>query len=227
MIYFVNPSTEVVREAIRRRPDLGIIATPNSSSTSQWVENAPWIADNGCFGKNYEESRWWRWLNTRAELVGSCKFATAPDVVGDHRGTMERSLPWLSRIRELGYPAGFVAQDGAAIGTVPWDDFDALFLGGTTEFKLSDVSRELVAEAIGRGKHTHMGRVNSRRRLGTAHSWGCHSVDGTYLVFGPTVNLPKLVGWLDSLPVTVGDPPDRIGQMTLFDDPELTGGNTL
>jgi hypothetical protein len=26
---------------------------------------------------------------------------------------------------------------------------------------------------------------------------GCHSVDGTYLTFGPDTNLPKLLGWLD------------------------------
>lgn len=26
---------------------------------------------------------------------------------------------------------------------------------------------------------------------------GCDSVDGTYLTFGPDVNLPRLLGWLD------------------------------
>lgn len=26
---------------------------------------------------------------------------------------------------------------------------------------------------------------------------GCHSVDGTFLTFGPDVNLPRLMSWLD------------------------------
>lgn len=217
MIYFVNPSTQVVREAIETRADLGIIATPTSTRISQWAVDSDWIADNGCFGKNFDEERWWRWLSRRAEDRGNrCRFATAPDVVGDHRDTLTRSAPWLPRIRDLGYPAAFVAQDGATPGTVPWDDFDALFIGGTTDFKLSEASRELVGEAVARGKHAHMGRVNSQRRLRTAHSWGCDSVDGTYLVFGPSVNLPRLVGWLDDLPVTANDPADRPGQMTLL-----------
>lgn len=221
MIYFVNPSTQVIRDAIRERRDLGIIATPSASRTSQWVADCPWVADNGCFGKSFNEDGWWRWLTARKHLVGTCRFATAPDVVGDHAATLERSAPWLPRIRDLGYPAAFVAQDGAGASTVPWDDLDALFLGGTTEFKLSETARRLTEEALTRGKHVHMGRVNSNRRLRLAHDWGCHSVDGTYLVFGPTVNLPKLVGWLDELPVTASDPTDRPGQMTLlgwFDD---------
>jgi hypothetical protein len=226
VIYFVNPSTQVIRDAIRERRDLGIIATPNSTRPSQWVDDARWIADNGCFGKNFNEDHWWRWLKLRAEPSDDfqhdrCLFATAPDVVGDHGATVERSAPWLARIRDLGYPAAFVAQDGATASTVPWDDLDALFLGGTTEFKLSTTARGLTGEALARGKHVHMGRVNSNRRLRLAHAWGCHSVDGTYLVFGPTVNLPKLVGWLDELQVTASEPTDRPAQMTLlgwFDD---------
>lgn len=223
MIYFVNPSTQVIRDAIRERRDLGIIATPLSTRDSQWIDDCAWVADNGCFTKSFDEDRWWQWLNNYRHMAQRCRFATAPDVVGDHEATLERSLPWLPKIRDLGYPAAFVAQDGSSSATVPWDDLDALFLGGTTEFKLSDTAREIVEEAVVRGKFAHMGRVNSRKRLRLAHAWGCHSVDGTYLVFGPSVNLPKLVGWLDELPVTAADPSDRPGQMTLvgwFDDPE-------
>ncbi len=81
----------------------------------------------------------------------------------------------------------------------PWDDFDALFVGGSTEWKLSGSARELVREARARGKSTHMGRVNSLRRLRYAESIGCDSADGTYLIFGPDVNLPRLLGWLGVL----------------------------
>lgn len=198
MIYFVNPSTLPVREAIKVRPDLGIIATPNSVRESQWVESS-WIADNGCFTKAWNSDKWWAFLAANQGRA-DCLFATSPDVVGDAAATLEVTLPWLPKIRSLGYRAGFVAQDGQDNLPVPWDEFDALFLGGTTEFKLGEGARALTEEALSRNKHVHMGRVNSRKRLRLAHSWGCHSVDGTYLVFGPSVNLPKLMGWLDELP---------------------------
>jgi hypothetical protein len=42
-----------------------------------------------------------------------------------------------------------------------------------------------------------MGRVNSLKRFRAARSMGCDSVDGTYLTFGPDINLPKLLSWLD------------------------------
>ncbi len=44
-----------------------------------------------------------------------------------------------------------------------------------------------------------MGRVNSYRRLAYAQSIGCHSADGTYLKYGPDLNLPRLLRWLDLL----------------------------
>lgn len=42
----------------------------------------------------------------------------------------------------------------------------------------------------------HMGRVNSERRLRYADAIGCDSADGTYLAFGPDVNLPDVLAWL-------------------------------
>jgi hypothetical protein len=41
-----------------------------------------------------------------------------------------------------------------------------------------------------------MGRVNSLTRLRYAEAIGCDSADGTYIVFGPDVNFPKVLGWL-------------------------------
>jgi hypothetical protein len=38
--------------------------------------------------------------------------------------------------------------------------------------------------------------VNSLRRLRHAAAIGCHSVDGTYLAYGPDRNLPTLLRWL-------------------------------
>lgn len=60
-------------------------------------------------------------------------------------------------------------------------------------------SRPVFAEIRRRGLWVHMGRVNSLRRLEIAVDFGCDSVDGNYLGFGPDANLPKLLRWLDVL----------------------------
>jgi hypothetical protein len=158
-----------------------------------------WAADNGCYaaGAGFDLGRYVRWLT--AITPARCLFAVAPDVVGDSVATLARSLPVLPVIRALGFPVAYVAQDGIVAEDVPWDLFDALFLGGTTAFKLGSTARQLGAAAKARGKWLHMGRVNSRRRLLIAQSFGCDSADGTGLAFRPAETVPQMLRWLDEL----------------------------
>ena len=174
---------------------LGFIETPAQGNIRP--TGVTWCADNGCFGKGYPgDEAWLAWLASHANEAATCLFAVAPDVVGDAAATLIRSLPWLPQIRALGYPAAFVAQDGLEALEVPWDAFDVLFIGGSTEWKLQRHARALAAEARSRGKWVHMGRVNSRRRYRYAEHIGCDSVDGTFLTYGPRRNLPELLAWL-------------------------------
>lgn len=175
---------------------LDMIATPKQGNTLP--AGVTWCADNGCFGKGYPgDEQWFAWLQTyTAEERSRCLFAVAPDVVGDAAATLERSTPWLQKIRDLGYPVAFVAQNGLENLDVPWDSFDVLFIGGDTDWKLGPHARALVAEAKNRGKWVHMGRVNSHRRLRYAQTIGCDSADGTYIAFGPDQNLPNVMAWL-------------------------------
>lgn len=194
MLYLANPTGSKVRDAMRTGV-IGYIDTPAQGNIRE--PGVTWCADNGCFGKGYPgDEAWLAWLDSHKADAGTCLFAVAPDVVGDAAATLTRSLPFLPRIRAMGYPAAFVAQDGLENLNVPWDDFDVLFIGGSTEWKLGAAARDLVAEAKRRGKWIHMGRVNSERRLRYASFIGCDSADGTYLVFGPDANLPKLRAWL-------------------------------
>ena len=175
---------------------LDCIVTPLQGN--RLPDGATLVADNGAYGKGFPgAAKWFEWLSSLpADRV---RFAVAPDVVADAQATLDRSLPWLPRIRALGIPAALVAQDGLETLDVPWDEFDVLFIGGTTGWKLGRHARALVAEAKRRGKHVHMGRVNSLTRLRYADHIGCDSADGTYLVFGPDVNLPKLLDWLTAV----------------------------
>lgn len=161
-----------------------------------------WAADNGCF-KNpdaYRVDKYLAWLDTFLDDDRSrCLFAVAPDRVGDPLATLRASLPVLPRIRDAGWPVAYVGQDGAQADTIPWDAFDCWFVGGSTEWKLSEASWALVAEAKARDKWVHVGRVNSLRRLRTCAMHGVNSVDGTYIAFGPDINTARLLGWFDTM----------------------------
>ena len=198
MLYLANPCGDAVTAAMVEGA-IGLIDTPRQRKATQTdaahAGGAAWCADNGCFSGAWDESEWWAFLERNAYRAGTCLFASAPDVVGDADATIARSTPWLSLIRELGYPVAFVAQDGQESLPVPWDDIDCLFIGGSTGWKLGPHARDLAAEAKRRGKWVHMGRVNSERRWKYAQAIGCDSVDGTFLTFGPDVNLPRLLGW--------------------------------
>lgn len=197
MLYLANPCAPSVLAAMEEKV-IGYIATP--AQGNRRPPGVIWCADNGCFGKGYPgDEKWLAWLAKHSVDADTCLFATAPDVVGDAVATLARSAPWLPKIRELGYPAALVAQDGLENLVIPWDTFDVLFIGGSTEWKLGPEARAIVQQAKLRGKHVHMGRVNSQKRFRYAASIGCDSVDGTYLVFGPDKNLPKLRKWIDDL----------------------------
>lgn len=175
---------------------IDMIATPAQGQAIP--PGSSWCADNGCFGKGYPgDEQWFAWLSSYTpEEIARCRFAVAPDVVGEAQATLDRSTPWLAKVRALGYPVALVAQNGLEGMEVPWDDFDVLFIGGDTAWKLGPAARQLVREAKAHGKWVHMGRVNSERRMRYATAIGCDSADGTYIAFGPDQNLPKVLGWL-------------------------------
>jgi len=192
--YFANPSTPTVREAMITGL-LGTIITP--AQGNRLPDGTAWCADNGVFGGKYPgDGPYLAWLADRAHRAADCAFAVAPDVVGDAAATLVRSAPMLAPIRALGYRVALVAQNGLEDLDVPWDAFDVLFIGGDTDWKLGLAARRLVSAAKARGKQVHMGRVNSLQRLRYAEAIGCDSADGTYLAFGPDVNLPSVLAWL-------------------------------
>lgn len=156
--------------------------------------------DNGVYTGRYPGDReYLGWLRTLRPHADRCLFVVAPDVVGDHFATLARSRDMLGRIRDLGFPVAFVAQDFMEYDTwEPWSDIDCLFLGGSTEWKLGPAAANIAAVASSVGLWVHMGRVNSSRRYLYAQSIGCHSVDGTHLTKAPDENLPRILSWARS-----------------------------
>lgn len=184
-----------------RHPNLGFIMTPDMGNGIP--SDAVVAADNACFNNpdKYSDERYEAFLSEMPR--DRTLFATAPDVLRNHEATVARSTPMLRRLRVLGFKPAFVAQDGWDEKTTPWDEFDVLFIGGSTEFKFRG-GRDAVQAAHRYNKTVHMGRVNSLDRLRAAASIGCDSADGTFIKFGPDKNLPKVLRWLEDLHVQPG-----------------------
>lgn len=199
MLYLGTPSGPDVRAAMSAGL-IGCMTTP--AQGNRIPDGAEYACDNGKFGKGWPGAdAWYAWLTNTVDRYGAdrCLWAVAPDKPFDAAGTLAESMPWLDRIRELGVPAAFAAQDGCDALGLPWDAFDVLFIAGSTEWKTGPVAEQLAREAKARGKGIHMGRVNSRQRLRTAEWFGCDFADGTFFAFGPDKNLGLMRGWLDEL----------------------------
>lgn len=176
--------------------EIGLLQTPALSYRLDGV--AVWALDNGCFTDKYPgDEEYLRLMSHWSDHRDRCLFAAAPDVVGDAQATLLRSAGMYSRIRAAGYSPALVGQDGMEnmLDQIPFDEFDWLFVGGSTEWKMGP-ARELIVEAQRRGKKIHVGRVNSRRRYRIFAGLGCDSADGTYIAFGPDINHLRVLSWV-------------------------------
>lgn len=224
-------SGAIVPEALSKRPDFGVLFNPLMGNNPS--DLGVFACDNGVFSefqaelqgkhKPFSQAKFLGLLERWHHLRHQALFAVAPDRVGDWAGTIQRSLPLLPVIHQLGYKAAFVAQDHLELhlAKIPWSAFDVLFLGGgqdeaylgpnnrvwsqrlrrwVGEWKLTDGARRLCDLALAKGKTIHMGRVNSGMRLRRAALFGCSSADGTYLTRrGRDLGVPEIHGWLDSI----------------------------
>lgn len=191
VIYLTGGGGSSARTAGTR---IGLMVQPGNSMHNQIPHFFCHAADTGCFKGNFDPDYWLEWLDTKIPS-DRCLFATAPDVLGDPVATWERSAPFLAVIRDLGFPAALVAQDGLV--DPPWETFDCLFVGGTDNWKLTEGAYQLAAEAKRRGKWTHLGRVNSRKRYLAAKASGFYdSADGNFVGFAPIDNLRQVEDWL-------------------------------
>jgi hypothetical protein len=207
MLYLAT-GTEPEVMAAMEAGEIGLLLTPNSRRRIAHKNHFVWAADNACYNpKNWTSEKWWKWLVSERHNATTCLFATAPDVVCNADETMALAAIWLPRIRDLGFRAALVAQDGIENHAIPWDSFDCLFIGGSTEWKLGSDAFQLSHAARRRGKDVHMGRVNSARRWQIASTFGCTSADGTFIIFAPKINFQRMRQWsLKQMSLFDGDP---------------------
>jgi len=106
-----------------------------------------------------------------------CRFVSVPDVVGSARRTLEVFNVWRWKMQR--WPLALVMQDGQEDLDIPWDGIQAIFIGGSTEWKLSKAAADCIRAAKWLGKWVHAGRVNTPGRFEYFEELGADSIDGT------------------------------------------------
>src|SRR5262245_51831853 len=111
--------------------------------------------DNGAYSGFDAEQ--FMWMLERFRSYRGCLFVSAPDVVGDGHETLTRYPFWADVIRAVGFVPALVLQDGMIASEIPWKTVGAVFVGGTTDWKLGPQAASLVGVARARGLWAHMG----------------------------------------------------------------------
>lgn len=206
MRILVSGSIRMVRALAADWPDhLGILLTPaNGNSVANVVKTGlSWGIDNGAYS-GFDPAAFRR-LVKRAVGQPRLLWVVCPDVVANARKTLQLYSEWWYELASAGLPVAFVMQDGQEDYELP--EADCYFLGGSTRFKLSVAAADLMQEGQRRGALTHVGRVNSMRRLRMAWERGADSVDGSSysrfhhrtLTHRPDMSLERHLRFLRSL----------------------------
>lgn len=189
----VSDAPVVLRSGVRdEHPGFGHLLTPSTGAHAR-LAVGHWACDNDCFNE-FNPRSYLRMLD-EVRGVSGCLFVACPDVLGDWHGTLELFRTWQPIVSSHKLPVAIVLQDGLTPATVPWGLIHAVFIGGTTEFKLSSLVASVSGYARAYGKWVHMGRVNSRRRFNYAWSIGCQSIDGSSFSWFPDTYEKHLATW--------------------------------
>lgn len=154
---------------------VGQLMTPLNGFT---LKRRPFAIDNGAFSGFKEDAFLSRLRRAEADKA-DCLFVVAPDVVGSARRTLEVFERWLARLS--GWQIALAAQDGQQDLPIPWDQIHAIFIGGSTQWKLSEHAAQVIRAAKALGKWVHAGRVNTPGRFEYFERLGADSIDGTGL----------------------------------------------
>ena len=134
--------------------------------------------DNGAYA-GFDRVRWERVLQKNATNADKCLWVSLPDCVGSAIRTAELWDAYRYHPALHGYRKALVAQDGIEAMRIPWDEIDAIFIGGSTVWKLGRHAAEVISTAHAMGKKTHVGRVNTPSRWRHFERLGVHTCDGT------------------------------------------------
>lgn len=141
-------------------------------------EGSHFAIDNGAFS-GFDSSSFCSLLKREEDNLSLCRWVAVPDVVGSALRTIEVFRRWEPKLRK--WPLAFVAQDGQEALPIPWDEIKCVFIGGSTEFKISKEAIQIIRTAQALNKWVHVGRVNTPGRFEHFEKLRVDSIDGTGL----------------------------------------------
>ena len=194
----LNEIRPIVETYPHYRKYLGLMWTPHVGNSIYFMKQfgMPIAMDNAAFS-NFCETKYLSMIYKAQMSLCQIDWVSVPDSVGDAKATHTLFEQWQPRLQ--GIPLAYVAQDGCEGLDIPFDDVQCVFIGGTTDWKLSESAVSVIRESQRQNKIIHMGRVNSDKRLKYAYELGCHSVDGTRYMRFSKIELLKAVHFLDGL----------------------------
>lgn len=133
-------------------------------------------ADNGGF-KKLDIAAYLALLEREQHQIDMFRFVAVPDIVTSARRTLELFEYWKHKLYR--WPLALVAQDGQEHLPIPWGEIAAIFIGGSTQWKMSKHAADIVKTAKAMEKWVHVGRVNDPVRWIHFENLGADSVDGT------------------------------------------------
>lgn len=137
-----------------------------------------WGIDNGGF-KNLDIPGLKSLLKREEHHRENCLFVAVPDIVGSAQRTLELFDLFAPDLD--GWPLALVCQDGQENLPIPWNHIAAVFIGGSTNWKLSVHVEQIIKTAKLFGKWVHAGRVNTPERWKWFEDQGVDSADGSGL----------------------------------------------
>ena len=173
MKFLIDKSPVTMQEKIESQLVVGQLITPLTGYRN-W--GGVYAIDNGAFS-SFKREKFLRILARESGAIESCLFVTCPDIVGSGRRTLEI----FSRRASIfsGWPVALVVQNGVEDLDIPWDEMDAMFVGGVDPWKESKSCADLVKTAKTLGKHVHIGRVNCFKRWNYFNKLGADTCDGS------------------------------------------------
>jgi hypothetical protein len=154
------------------------LVTPLTRFTRQRPDD-PFFIENGMFSKDGTIDKWLSLLQRESSSKSLCGWITLPDVVASARRTLEAFHIWRYRPQVSGWNLALVAQDGLEDLDIPWDAITCIFIGGSTEWKMSKASADVIRCGKILEKWVHVGRVNTPDRWAYFEELGADSCDGS------------------------------------------------
>lgn len=145
----------------------------------------PWAFDNGAFvawnkGLPFPEDEFQRRLDVAYGCNSYPSVAVCPDIVAGGLRSLEFSVKWKARLRDIDWPWFLAVQDGMTVQDVEpclnW--FSGIFLGGSDKFKPQAYRWCRLAHK--HQKRFHYGRAGTPKKIQSAFNVGSDSLDSSF-----------------------------------------------